>query len=331
MLPYGSGMEINMKKLISLALTAILAFSAAAPVSAAESWRDAFVTRLMKLMSTDNTYSEVVLTDLDKNGIPEAFVLRTGLNGGISHGFTLNGSTISEIKVPQNVIGDCLTDITVHQKEGRDIFVGKEIPRYSSVIAYYKLVLDGSSLTCTKIKKSDVSPYPTIPYVDMYGKNFMTNGYPNRTLIKQFIDSYDGVNPLTANNSSSRVTVNGKAVDVDGYSVNGSNYYKIRDIAMVLRTTKKRFNVEWDSSLNAISVSTGVKYVIEGGELSENTSTIFEISENTAPIYVDGVETDLTAYTINEANYFKIRDLADIAGFDVSWDADTDTVVITTE
>ena len=320
-----------MKKIISLALTAILAFSAAAPVSAAESWRDAFVTRLMKLMSTDNTYSEVVLTDLDKNGIPEAFVLRTGLNGGISHGFTLNGSTISEIKVPQNVIGDCLTDITVHQKEGRDIFVGKEIPRYSSVIAYYKLELDGSSLTFTKIKKSDVSPYPTIPYVDMYGKNFMTNGYPNRTLIKQFIDSYDGVNPLTANNSSSRVTVNGKAVDVDGYSVNGSNYYKIRDIAMVLRTTKKRFNVEWDSSLNAISVSTGVKYVIEGGELSENTSTIFEISENTAPIYVDGVETDLTAYTINEANYFKIRDLADIAGFDVSWDADTDTVVITTE
>ena len=136
-----------MKKFLMLITAAMFTVCAAAPQTfAAESWRDAFVTRLMKLLSTDNTYSEVVLTDLDKNGIPEAFVLRTGMNGGVSAGFTLSGSTISDINVPGNVIGDCLTDITVYQKEGRDIFVGKEIPRYSSVIRYYKLEFDGSSL-----------------------------------------------------------------------------------------------------------------------------------------------------------------------------------------
>lgn len=321
-----------MKKIISLFMTAVFAALLFTPQAlAAESWRDAFITRLMKLMSTDNTYSEVVLTDLDKNGVPEAFVIRTGLNGGISEGFTLSGNTISEISVPNNVIGDCLTDITVYQKEGRDIFVGKEVPRYSSVIQYYKLEFDGTSLICTKIKKSDVSPYPTIPYVDMYGRNFMTNGYPNRTLIKEFIDSYDSVNLITAEKSQSKVTVDGKTVDVSGYSVNGSNYYKIRDIAMVLRTTSKKFNVEWDPSVGGISISTGVKYVIEGGELSDDTDMIFEITENTSPIYIDGVSSDITAYTINESNYFKIRDLADVIGFNVTWDANTDTVVITTE
>lgn len=321
-----------MKKFISLILTAVIS-TVAFPMHAfaAESWRDAFITRLMKLMSTDNTYSEVVLTDLDKNGIPEAFVLRTGINGGISEGFTLSGNTISSIKTPNNVIGDCLSDITVYQKEGRDIFVGKEIPRYSSIIQYYKLEFDGSALICTKIRKSDVSPYPTIPYTDMYGKNFMTNGYPNRSLIKSFIDGYDGVNVLTADKSKSRVTVDGKTVDVSGYAVNGSNYYKIRDIAMVLRTTPCRFNVTWDNSLGGISVTTNVKYQPEGGELSDDTSIILNISENTAPIYVDKKQSDLTAYTINESNYFKIRDLADIIGFNVTWDADSDTVVITTE
>lgn len=321
-----------MKKFLMLITAAMFTVCAAAPQTfAAESWRDAFVTRLMKLLSTDNTYSEVVLTDLDKNGIPEAFVLRTGMNGGVSAGFTLSGSTISDINVPGNIIGDCLTDITVYQKEGRDIFVGKEIPRYSSVIRYYKLEFDGSSLICTKINKSDVSPYPTVPYVDMYSRNFMTNGYPNRTLIKKFIDNYAGFNPLTAERSKSRVTVNGNAVDVSGYAVNGSNYYKIRDIAMVLRSTSKKFNVQWSTVLGGISVETGMKYTIVGGELDDEVSSNLDISENTSPIFVNGEEQDITAYTINDSNYFKIRDLADIIGFNVSWDAATDTVVITTD
>ena len=37
--------------------------------------REAFVTRLMKIMSSDPSYNQVVLTDLDRNGIPEAFVI----------------------------------------------------------------------------------------------------------------------------------------------------------------------------------------------------------------------------------------------------------------
>ena len=128
-------MEDIMKKIISLILASTLAMSLTVTTAgAAESWRDAFITRLMKLMSTDNTYSEVVLTDLDKNGVPEAFVIRTGLNGGISQGFTLSGSTIKEISVPNNVIGECLADITVYQKDERDVFVGKEVGRYAAVI-----------------------------------------------------------------------------------------------------------------------------------------------------------------------------------------------------
>ncbi len=43
----------------------------------------------MKIMSSDPSYNQVVLTDLDRNGIPEAFVMRDGMDGGISAAFTM--------------------------------------------------------------------------------------------------------------------------------------------------------------------------------------------------------------------------------------------------
>lgn len=322
----------KMKRIISAALTAVIAFTLCAPASfAAESWREAFVTRLMKIMSSDPSYNEVVLTDLDRNGVPEAFVLKNSSDGAISAGFTLIGSSISSIEVPNNIIGGALTDITVYEKDGRYIFVGREIPRYSSVINYYKLEFDGQRLTAEKIKKSYVSAYPSLPYVDIYGRDFLTNGYPNRTKIKKFLDSYEGINSLTATNSNAKLIVDGDEVEVSGYTVNDSNYYKVRDIAMVLRTSAARFNVAWDENLSAITISRGVKYSIVGGELSDDNTTALDVVENSAPVYVDGEEKEVMAYNINGSTYFKIRDIGEMAGFAVDWDGAAQAVIIRTE
>ncbi len=320
-----------MKKIISAAAAAVMTcVICISSVSAAESWREAFVTRLMKIMSSDPSYNEVVITDLDRNGIPEAFVMRGGMNGGISAGFTMNGNTITSIDIPANIIGECLTDITVYEKEGRYIFVGREVPRYSSVINYYKLIFDGQKLTTEKILKSYVSPYPTIPYVDMHGDDFLTNGYPNRIKIKNFVDRYEGINPLTATNSNAKLLVNGEEADVFGYSVNDSNYYKVRDIAMILRNTASRFEVAWDENLNGISISTGFKYTIVGGELSDDGAAL-NVSQNSAPVYVDGEEMDFLSYNINGNTYFKIRDIADMVGFSVDWNSELQAVNLITK
>lgn len=321
-----------MKKLISAVSAAIIALSAAVPqVMAAESWREAFVTRLMKVMSTDPSYTDVVLTDIDRNGIPEAFVIKNSADGGISAGFTMVGNSIQTIAVPSDIIGTCLEDITVYDKEGRYIFVGREIPRYSAVINFYKLELNGAALTATKINKQDVCSYPTVPYLDMFGNNFMTSGYPNRTKIEDFVNSYEKVNSLTAARSTAKLLVNGKEVDISGYTVNDSNYYKIRDIAMFLRTTGSKFNVEWDERLSAIAISTGVKYVVVGGELDDDNSAAINVEENNAPIYVDGYEQEVVAYNINGSNYFKIRDLADMVGFEVDWDGSAQAIILRTK
>ena len=182
--------KIKMKKIISAIIATAMMFTLCVTSTfAAESWREAFVTRLMKIMSSDPSYNQVVLTDLDRNGIPEAFVMRDGMDGGISAAFTMKGNTISNIDVPNNIIGTCLSDITVYQDGGRYIFVGREVPRYSSVINFYKLMFDGQTFSTEKILKSYVSSYQTVPYVDMYGNDFLTNGYPNRAKIKDFVAS----------------------------------------------------------------------------------------------------------------------------------------------
>ena len=164
----------------------------------------------------------------------------------------------------------------------------------------------------------------------MYGNDFLTNGYPNRAKIKDFVDRYEGINTLTATNSNAKLSVNGVDVEVSGYSVNDSNYYKIRDIAMVLRTTNARFDVAWDENLSAIAISTVVKYTIVGGELNSDHSAALNVDQNTAPVYVDGEEKEVLSYNINGNTYFKIRDIADMIGFDVDCDGDTQTVVIRT-
>lgn len=319
-----------MKKIISAVSAAAIMLSMLPQAMAAESWREAFVTRLMKVMSTDPSYTDVVLTDIDRNGVPEAFVIKNSADGGISSGFTMVGNSIQNISVPGDIIGTCLEDITVYDKEGRYIFVGREIPRYSAVINFYKLELDGAALKATKIQKQDVCEYPTVPYEDMFGNNFMTSGYPNRAKIEDFINSYEKVNSLTATKSSAKLLVNGKEVEVSGYTVNNSNYYKIRDIAMFLRTTSAKFNVEWDESLSAITISTGIKYVIVGGELDNDSSLAIDVEENSAPVYVDGEEEQITSYNINGSNYFKIRDLADMIGFEVDWDGEAQAIILRT-
>lgn len=321
-------------KLISIALACAVSAAAVLPVSsfaADESWRDAFVTRLMKQLSTDPTYNEVALTDLDRNGVPEAFVYRNSNDGGIAAGFTMSGNTITNIEVPGNIIGACLSDIEVYIKNDQYIFVGKEIPRYSSVINYYKLVLSNNKLEAVKIHKYDVSPYQSVQYVDMHGSNFLTNGYPNRSKIQTFINNYEAVNSLTAERSDAILSINGREYELVGYNVNNSNYYKIRDIAMLMSTTSARFNVEWDPRLNGIAIITGEKYEVIGGELDNKTYSTLEISETSSPIYIDGDLSNIRAYTINGSTYFKIRDIADAVGFNVDWNSQTQTILITTD
>ncbi|MFV0517424.1 MAG: leucine-rich repeat protein [Aminipila sp.] len=150
----------------------------------------------------------------------------------------------------------------------------------------------------------------------------------------------------TANPTTSKVMVNGKQVAFDAYNINNNNYFKLRDIAQVVRGTEKQFNVTWNTEMGsvvfdpavgdftskggAIDMLSGKAYVTVGGELKKGDGKAKTSTLCTSDIYKDGKLVKMTAYTIKGNNYFKLRDLGETFNFDVSWDNGSNSIVIDT-
>lgn len=131
--------------------------------------------------------------------------------------------------------------------------------------------------------------------------------------------------------TASKVLVNGKAIAFEAYNIDGSNYFKLRDIAMVVNGTEKQFEVGWDGAKNAINLTTNKVYTPTSGELTVSANpTSKEAKPTNSKIYVDGKEAQLTAYNIGGSNYFKLRDIAKVIDFGVTWDGKTNTIGIDT-
>jgi len=135
---------------------------------------------------------------------------------------------------------------------------------------------------------------------------------------------------VTATPTASKVLVNGSSVSFDAYTVNGNNYFKLRDLAKVLSGTGKQFEVSWDSANKVINLVSGSAYTAVGGELAAGDGLTKSAVLNSSAIYKNGVQVNLTAYTINGNNYFKLRDIGQAFDFGVTWDGMANTIRIDT-
>jgi lysophospholipase L1-like esterase len=134
-----------------------------------------------------------------------------------------------------------------------------------------------------------------------------------------------------ASPTKSTVLVNGHSVAFEAYNIGGSNYFKLRDIAMTLNGTEKQFNVSWDSSNKIINLTSAATYTAVGGELNASGNTADAVATQTAAtVHLDSKAITLTAYVIGNNNYIKLRDLASVINFSVVWDSGTSTISIDT-
>lgn len=144
------------------------------------------------------------------------------------------------------------------------------------------------------------------------------------------IKIYDGVS-VSAKPTTSKVMVDGKVISFEAYGIKGYNYFKLRDLAVVLSGTDKQFEVDWDGSKNAINLTKNMPYTSVGGELSLSSgSAAVSATPTTSKVYVDGEEVSFIAYSIGGNNYFKLRDIARVIDFGVNWDGASNTIVIDT-
>ena len=129
--------------------------------------------------------------------------------------------------------------------------------------------------------------------------------------------------------SPQSLRIDGEAKTAEYYNINGENYFKIRDLAALLSGTANQFGVEYDKAARTIVVTTGAAYVPVGGELTVGGSDVSTVVLSDQTLRIDGVERALRAYNIGGYNFFRLQDLK-LLGFDVAYDAASDTILVTT-
>jgi hypothetical protein len=88
------------------------------------------------------------------------------------------------------------------------------------------------------------------------------------------------------------------------------------------------FDVTWDNEERIVSILSGISYSDEDGVLAAIGEEARQFIPTTARFFIDYVEYALDVYSIEGYNYFKLRDLGRLIGFDVDWVEDTRTVII---
>ena len=141
---------------------------------------------------------------------------------------------------------------------------------------------------------------------------------------------------VAVHRSGNLLRVNGALVDCDKYNIGDYNYFNLRDLAAMLDGTKAQFDVDYNAVSRRIVVRTGQPYTHRAeSDLAVGTNQYALGRASTQSLVVDGVEwTGISAYYIrlygkeDGNNYFKLRDLAPILGFDVGYDTETNAATV---
>ena len=135
----------------------------------------------------------------------------------------------------------------------------------------------------------------------------------------------------TAKGTIPFVYVNGTQVFGKAFNMDGNNYFKLRDLAEQLNGTESQFDVIWNSDKGQVEIVTGQGYTYKGESSPDNTKDSYIVYPTASPILVDGKVIHITAFNVDNYNYFKLRDLAEIIPFYVNWVEEQNSIYITTQ
>lgn len=350
------------KPLLCAAVTAgLLAGLCVTPAFAAgEDWKEPYRSAISQ--NADSFGNVLQLVDLDLDGTPELLMggaIGSGLFSNFQHGFTMENGALKTLS------GDELMNLgneyTLYRNNSTGAFrvegtftLRAGMGYYSNLTASYAVqngavvnhVVFGTGEERGTKTYFGEGGYQSTASAYNSAKNAWYNGWTKvggfqcvqegKSLkkftakeISAFLDSYKA-GPVLAKASTHKIQVNGTPVDIGAYGIGGNNYFKLRDVAMLLKDTQGKFQVGYNDTTKQITLTTGESYTAVGGELSGKDGLNRTGNPTASAVSVDGQAVDLSAYNIGGNNYFKLRDLGDALGFAVTWDEASRTVNITT-
>ena len=115
-----------------------------------------------------------------------------------------------------------------------------------------------------------------------------------------------------------------------GYVIEGYTYFKLRDIAWLMRDKACRFQVAYDASSRSILLQTGSAYSADGSEMQKQTGGRKTAQVSDMTVKVNGTSAAMEAYNIGGYTYYKLRDLGSWLGFSVDFDSGSRQISLTT-
>ena len=128
--------------------------------------------------------------------------------------------------------------------------------------------------------------------------------------------------------SDQEIHLNDREVEISGVKHNGFNYYRLRDLAYILKDTRAQFEVGYDKEKKMIVIETKTLYTgdkIDPAKLGESLSVV------DIPISIDKNLTHLEVVNVGGYNYFRLRDLGTLVGFEVNYNSENKRIDLVTE
>ena len=128
--------------------------------------------------------------------------------------------------------------------------------------------------------------------------------------------------------TNQKVKLDGKDVVIYGYNIDGYNYFKLRDLAAVLKDSKAKFGVEYKDAM--VTLTKGADYKVAETDQKEVKAMSKGMITNDKVMVGDKALTAM-AYKVDDSNYYKLRDIGEALGFGVDFDKATNTVLLMSE
>lgn len=191
-------------------------------------------------------------------------------------------------------------------------WVAKNCHKYGFIIRYPK-------------DKVHITLYDYEPWHLRYvGNDFAGYLYDNNLCMEEYFN-------LNAKYRTYPIILNGEKINLFSYNIDGYSYFKLRDIAELLKNTRSLFDINWNEKLRRVEIEKKAPYKSSESSFSKTDGFNKKAQKSDMKVYLSDVETRLSGYLINGNNYYKLRDLGEILDFDVEWIESEKTIFIKTE
>ncbi len=221
--------------------------------------------------------------------------------------------------------------------DGGSVLIYTDSDNVPAVCADSVRVTDGSlnarCLHTEKVISGEVSLAGGLVRLEGHSPN--SSGASEETLNEAALNSFGGSGFMAVPSSvgsvratDQRLVFNGETVTLEAYNIDGSNYFKLRDIAALTDGTGSGFSVAFDPELRAVYARKGERYEYVGGERQIGEDKASTAAPSRWLLYVDGGLLPCDMAVIGGNNFFRLRDLGAALDFGVDYVEQTRTVIV---